>query len=1257
MKKLLFVFLVLFSTSVLAQTDVTSKITNPSFEQDVNGWVNDGMARQSNTVFKKKAGTYYMEKWTARGGRAGNASIMQTVKNLPAGTYTLTVAAQNIQEDTPTAVQAGVSVFADENETSISVINDYTVQATIVNGTLKVGFVIDGATGNYVCVDNFRLTQEVPTEATYTAMHKMMQKYVDEVNAVDKKMDTPEQKELDAAREAVVALIAKNTTEGVAEAVQRLDNAIYDYKLSVGEQMNMTSAIVNPSFEKGGLDGWVNEGMMTQTGGTFTHDGNTFAEAWTDHGKSIGDVTLSQMVSVPSGQYTMTAMAQNIQQGSNNKACNGAFLFAFDDKVEVGAMKTYSLDFVVLEGKVNIGFMTRSSDGNWVSVDNFTLTYKGRSDEILLDALAKHIGKAEAIAQQHMMQATLVALNTAIGNAKAQTSKTGIEAVATALRESMEKAQASVDAYVALSQAISDAEKVYSASANGANAFRAAIDKAMKNYEDANMDNDKVAEQEKELRNAILMFRIQNSTGAAPVVKTSEFIARGATGALGRSTVTGTNIVERGFCWSTNPEPTILDERTTFYYNNNGPLYLMQPLNPATVYYVRAYAITSGYAVGYGEVRKVITLPMGNSTYSYNNGGSAAENERIDNALKDCIYYYNNWSATTNFRISCSYGSGTPTADCSYGGSMRVGPNASYQRTGTILHESNHGVGVGTSSRWSDKNLHDGQWKGYRANSLLQFIENNTTSVMAGDGMHMWPYGINGAHEDTGSPLLYIANVMITQALHEDGLVPPNHGGCKPAYVFEQDDDKKYYITSESDTYGAGKAFLTESSTGVLSWSTAEGGAVNDDAYAWYFTFDPAQQLYRIRNAKSGRYFTYSGGLKTVTKATPSTSEFFHLMVARTTKYLGTDGLGMEKRAFWIMAGNDVFTPSALTAVADGKISTANFNIADNASNQRWFILTEKEAEKLETGGMEISKEKLQRYLKGGAALLEVGHEDVTEGNSSNFESVLTEYEGKAETLTTVPEMVDAIAALRTEIVTFLAGTTLTSLENPFDLTFLLEAADMNSTEGWEFGGGTEPTLNNGIGEYFQKSFDMNQTLSMMPKGAYVFGVNAFQRPGTYTDVYNEWMGGASATTAKIYSGIRETKLPNIMDGAADEALGAGKEQKVGSLYIPDDMEAAAAYLESGRYYTDVVLNVQRKSGEFNVGMSNTSVVAADWCAFDNFKLYYYGTSSTYQQITGIQELIMDNDGKEMDVYDLQGRRVKNPGRGLYIIGGKKILK
>lgn len=277
-----------------------------------------------------------------------------------------------------------------------------------------------------------------------------------------------------------------------------------------------------------------------------------------------------------------------------------------------------------------------SSTGNWVSFDNLKLVYNGISVDSLHLELQKNIDNAQLI------------LNGGVG---------------------VENLQAAIDN-----------AKLYLTS-------------------ESSKDISNVA---RILDNAIIAYRISNATGTIPELFTNEYVATGAAIALGRFTFrsNGASIYEKGFCWSTTDEPTIADKKSTEKFSNRGDIYRMDKLNPSTIYYVRPYIITRGYQVAYGKTVKIATLPMGNMTYIYDNGGGLEENNRIKSALEETIWLYNNLSYVRGVNLDVHYGASTPTADCSYGGWMRVGPNSSYQQTGTILHEASHGVGVGTSNEW-----------------------------------------------------------------------------------------------------------------------------------------------------------------------------------------------------------------------------------------------------------------------------------------------------------------------------------------------------------------------------------------------------------------------------------------------------------------------------------------------------------------------------------------------------------------------------
>lgn len=607
----------------------------------------------------------------------------------------------------------------------------------------------------------------------------------------------------------------------------------------------------NPSFENQFTD-WENSGMQSQTNTSFQlKEGNTYVERWTGQGGQVADCHVSQtLTTLKNGVYKLTAAAQNIQQNSPATQ-SGAYVFADNAQVAVGAANDYSLEFTVIEGQATIGFKTENATGNWVACDNFRLYALNNDLAEIQEELQRRIEKGQALVSEKMQKDVLKELNAALEAARQELNSTtddNMAPVAIRLRQATEAAQTSIHAYQELQAAIDKSLEAYGdGTLNGAAEFHAVIQEAQALAENLDANAEDLATAVEKLGTALLAFRIANPTGDTPAVVTDTRYARGSTMAFGRSTITGvpeTELVEHGFCWSTEPEPTILDNRTTEYIENNGHIYVLRNLTPSTIYYIRAYALTKGYAVGYGDAIKVITIPKGTITWSYNNGGDAKSNARINAAVGSAVEYWNNLTSIQGLHLSVNFGSGTPTADCSYGGWMRVGPNASYQRTGTIMHEMGHAIGVGQHAIWRDGNMrangNRGDWLGDRANEVLRFWNNNPSAVMTGDNTHMWPYGINGAHEDTGSEALYIANGLITQGLGEDGL-PPTGGFSTPAYVFEQEDNVKYYLKNEDEDAGLYSSYLVANpnTTTVKCEEMTAAEAEADDNAAWYITFDP----------------------------------------------------------------------------------------------------------------------------------------------------------------------------------------------------------------------------------------------------------------------------------------------------------------------------------------------------------------------------------------------------------------------------------
>lgn len=719
--------------------------------------------------------------------------------------------------------------------------------------------------------------------------------------------------------------------------------------------VDLTGMIENNSFESA-FAGWEQSGMQSQNNQTFPlKEGDRYVERWVSGGQGAGNCIVSQSVrNLLPGKYRLTASAQNLQEGVEDKQ-TGVWIFAGENRTPVNVVADYSVDFeLAAPGAVTLGYVAEDATGNYLAVDNFRLLYTDIDAEGVEAHIKSVCDDTEAAYKDCKAGAAEVkALADAIAAARALTTSTDVNAVIKALTDISKASEAldrSIAAYKTLGETVTavaeDYEKI--SSLPGADAVKEQLDKARKMYDDATASVDDVEAMTLGLSNAILAFRIEASTGEAPEVETHPFVARGATFALGRSTISGvktTDLLEHGFCWSKSHDPKVTDNRSTKRFLHNGNIYHMKGLEPGTVYYVRAYAITKDYAVGYGDEVRVITIPKGTITWSYTaNDATEDQTRRIKAAVEEAVEYWNNSTSISGFHVSCSYNSGVNTADCSYGGWVRVGPRENYQRTGTLMHEMNHGVGVGQHAVWygPKSNLREtgtsGLWLGRRANELVQFFKNDPTEMLHGDGQHMWPYGINGAHEDDGTELLYLANGMVTQAVGEDGLPPVAGRIHTPSFAFDAQEGVKYYLKVEDPKRNKYKFFLYEGEDNTLRWDEMTSSkALADDHAAWYFSFDPATQYYTMTNAATGNRITWADNKFAITDdksadaktALQITSSINRVPIDDTNDY-----------TYWIIAASENSSPRSLAAMTTASVKSEVFSINNNTGSQRWHIFT-----------------------------------------------------------------------------------------------------------------------------------------------------------------------------------------------------------------------------------------------------------------------------------------------------------------------------
>ena len=233
----------------------------------------------------------------------------------------------------------------------------------------------------------------------------------------------------------------------------------------------------------------------------------------------------------------------------------------------------------------------------------------------------------------------------------------------------------------------------------------------------------------------------------------------------------------------------------------------------------------------------------------------------------------------------------------------------------------------------------------------------------------------------------------------------------------------------------------------------------------------------------------------------------------------------------------------------------------------------------------------------------------------------------------------------------------------PFDLTFMVKNAAINSSEGWS----GDAAYAESCCEFFQRTFDFNQTVTGLPKGNFKLMAQAFQRPGHYEAAYDAFARGTNQVNAVLYAGNKSQKIQHIGAGAQKRKV-HDDDVQVGSptVYIPNTMASAAAYFKKKLYDNEVWTATTKQGASLKIGLRGTVTNDGYWTICDNFRLYFYG-SLTKDALTDVEAIDAENPMTEKApaataVYDMNGRLVRRGTdltglpKGLYIVGGRKVI-
>lgn len=458
-----------------------------------------------------------------------------------------------------------------------------------------------------------------------------------------------------------------------------------------------------------------------------------------------------------------------------------------------------------------------------------------------------------------------------------------------------------------------------------------------------------------------------------------------------------------------------------------------------------------------------------------------------------------------------------------------------------------------------------------------------------------------------------------------------------------------------------GSANVTEQKDGrlVLKELSSEDVLTNDSA-AWHVIFNAEKSLYSFKNVATGHVITYdthTSSMRTGEADGATDDALFHLMRGRKDVVEGS-----SVRGYWMIHNDGSENPKVMSAENGSTLTTATYNLGNDATAQRWLILDKNTMESIEMQAKKDYSKQLDDYLDLVKKLRSTPHREDVAGTDKAFDDGLEAIKSRRLTATSAGKLSSLVAEAHALAYNFLSHVTPLSKYEPFDLTFMVMNPGMDQLNGWT----GKPALNHSSGEFYQATFDFNQTVSNLPVGSYQLRVQAFQRPGSAETAYQAHMSGDDKVTTEIYLGDRSCKVKQAVTEARETPIGVGNESMLPSnpaKYIPNDMLSASEYFANGLYENNVSARVETENASLKLGIRCTFSDNMYWSIFDNFRLYYFG-NMPFDEVMPVKKIQMQTQSVSDRVFTIDGKAINMHGKGVeslphgvYIIGGKKVVR
>lgn len=412
----------LYSESDMAAVMAAATVENPADatylikdhdlgrnNRDYSAWSNTGATAPKTNEGNAGTNRYSIEAYHA------TFDVNQTLSSIPNGVYAIRVNGFYRQDGSNANLPY---VYAGDSKTTLPVRtgSENSMQAAAVsfeagnylsepayvrvdNGTLKIGVKTEG-NSCWVIFKNFHLQYYGNVTLAEVLLHEYVILYNAALNAAQ---DYQDDNMFDADKTALNTAISSNTIdlggtvteEMLTTATANLNAAVaaaakavvkktaFDNIVTATEgktDVNITSYIANLGFEDGNLNAWTSvDGGGVATNNNFSGKvGSYFVERW-QNGVALGSGSLTHdVITLPTGVYTITANAQNIEQYNSSAAGTGYFFCVNDTRKEIGAAGTYTnVVKYTAQTDVTLKFLLEDCTGNWISCDNIQIVYNG----------------------------------------------------------------------------------------------------------------------------------------------------------------------------------------------------------------------------------------------------------------------------------------------------------------------------------------------------------------------------------------------------------------------------------------------------------------------------------------------------------------------------------------------------------------------------------------------------------------------------------------------------------------------------------------------------------------------------------------------------------------------------------------------------------------------------------------------------------------------------------------------------------------